>query len=86
VGNYRFSALKLSESRVQKIPDPESASKKIFITLNTVSKLSKNCLFIPDLDFFSIPNPGPGTRGSKAPDPGSITLEVMCLKFADPAQ
>jgi len=76
---------------LSRIPDPLSKRFRIririkefkyfhFLTLKTVSKLSEKLsgMFIPDPDFFLIPDPDPGVK--KAPDPISATLLAIRIK------
>jgi hypothetical protein len=44
----------------KKILDPGSASKKVFLTLEILSRM-----FIPDPDIDGLPIPDPGSRGKK---------------------
>jgi hypothetical protein len=71
--------------RVDKIPDPRSGSahKNSYIfNPKTLSMLLKKLsgMFIPDLDFFPIPDPGV----KKASDPGFATLLGTMLAFINP--
>jgi hypothetical protein len=74
-------------SRVNKIPDLRSGSayknSNIFKPKNS-SMLFKNIsgMFIPDLDFFPIPDPG--VKKARDPGSGSATLLRTMLAFMDP--
>ncbi len=78
-GYYPGSECFLSPIHIFSIPDPHQRIK--YFNPKNVSKLSEisSGLFIPDPypDFFSPSQaPDPGSRGKKAPDPGSATLVI----------